>query len=789
MRKKKKTSQNRPIETLRIEAAKFLAAGHYKEAIETYKRLLKKEQREEWQTALAKAYLLRAQALADKGMYKEAAVLWENRANLCPDKKCIEQYLSWLIRAGRYVRAARLSAESTTHLSEAATRELHAQFGAILLAGYTDLMVAFPEESALIKQYALIKKALQAYTQGDNDSTEKYLKQIPFRSPYRDFRSIIKALLIIDNDPNGANQLLEKIPADSPYVHFAQLIRMLGWDGEFLLEGLSQLAHHQRRFIANLKGWDKDQLKVISMLQSAVKRDSSPKGLLEVVATNQQSLGEHYSRQFCSALLPSYSAGMKYYENLFGSLSTFEKNRILALSRERQGHSLRADKYWQVCIDDLKRSENQENTLKAALILRHIVENAEKRGDENGIEVPENLEESLRLDPDDKATYLGLVQWYKRQNDKRTYQKWVDSAIKHFPKDSEVLLVAMEAATSKNAFKKAVGFAKTLLQVDPINVKARQVARFSHISHARKLIKLGKYELARKELKQAARFEKTSQRSGVVQINQGLLELQAEGFVKPKRGGKKNVEQDSPQALKNPQIIDLLEEGVQLAGGGIRGHFRLIVESMSQNLEPTHIRPLVFQLDRRYSPNQHEILELINFINAYSEQGITFLAKALDLLKGLFKKVTKLDFSQAEMLSLCQCLKKVEHYGLLKQFADIALKHWADFPPFVYYQIYGKAKGKVHQISMIDFERLQEAVDEAERQNDKRTSVMIMGLLNQIGGPPSFIFDNFEDDLEALENLDDMNPEELIKILKRLKDIGIEIPGLDIPHLPPKRKR
>jgi len=39
MRKKKKTPQNRPIETLEAKAADLLAKSHYKEAIEAYKQL------------------------------------------------------------------------------------------------------------------------------------------------------------------------------------------------------------------------------------------------------------------------------------------------------------------------------------------------------------------------------------------------------------------------------------------------------------------------------------------------------------------------------------------------------------------------------------------------------------------------------------------------------------------------------------------------------------------------------------------------------------------------------
>ncbi len=762
MRKKKKISQNRPIETLRAEAAKFLSAGKYKEAIEAYKRLIKRERSEEWQTALAKAYLLRAQALADKNMYKEAVVLWENRSNLCADKEGFDQYIDWLIRANRYIYAAQLINEN----SEYATRQLHVKFGALLLAGITDLVSVFSEDSPLIKQHAIIKAALQAYTLGDNQGTEEYLKKIPFRSPYRDFSNILKALLIIDTDPTGAHQLLGKVSGESPYLQFAEMIKMSMQQGYDMLSSISHISMHERAFLASLKGWDKAQIKIISMLKATAKRDGTPKVLLEVIIANYQSLGENYSRQFCHALLPSYPGGIKVYERVFGPLSTFDSNRIAALNAERQGNLLKADKYWRLCVTNI----SSDKPLHAAVILRHLVEIAEQCGDEDEYDVPVDLAESLRLDPDDKASYLKLIEWYK--DDKRGYNKWVDAAIKHFPKDSEILLIGMEAAIRKKAFKKAVRFAKTLLKVDPINIKARNIARDCHISHARKLTKSGKYELARKELKQAEQFEKT--RSGVIQINHGLLELQAEGHIKPiiKRCTITKISKISGKlTTKESKGFKLLEEGIKLDGSGIRGHFRVIIEFKCQSLEYSQIKPLLSPLNKKYLPTRDEILELSNLINIYFEEGITFIADALEDLKQPLQNALKLDFSQDEMLSLCQCFKNVKHHGLLKKFADHSLKHWPNAPAFIYYQIYSKAKGYIYQIPMTDFERLHEALEAAEQQGDKRAVMMIIGLLNQIGGPPFHISDNFEEELEGeIEAFNNMDPEELIKIINRFND-------------------
>ncbi len=813
MRKKKKNAaQNCPVETLQTKAADLLAKGRHREAIEAYKQLLKKEQRDEWQAALAKAYLLRAQALANKDMYKEAAVLWENRANLCTDfetkvfpqttltsKALLDQYIYWLIRAGRHIKAARLLTDHAEHLPDKVTWQLWSLMGALLLAGETqDLTDVLPDDAILLKHYAIIEAALEAYYRGYHAITEEHLKQIPFRSPYRDFRPILKALLIFHSDPNVAHQLLKKVPTDSPYSNFAKLIQLAGEDKESLLEGLSKRDRYEQAFIAQLKGWDKGRMKVISMLQTAAKRESN-KALMEVVVTHHQTFGESYSRKFCMALLPCYPAGIKIYERTYGLLSAFEKNRVAALNYERKGQSsYTAERNWRFCVENLKKHAQEENTaLKIALILRHIVELTEKRGETfDNFKIPNDLAESLAYDPDDKSSYLKLTQWYQHQNDQKNYQKWIDAAVKQFPKDGEILFLAMEAATRKKAFKKAVGFAKKLLKVDPINVKARQIAQFSHISHARKLIKSGKYSNARLELEQAAHFEKSSQRSGIVQINQGLLELQAEGFVKPKTRTRRTQGQtrllESPQSEAKQKTIKLLKEGVQLAGGVLLGQFKVIVESKSQALNPADILPLIFPQNKRTpSPTRKELLEWINLINVYTKEGVTFLKEAVHQVKEPLQKALKLDFSQEEMLSLCQCLKNVKHYMLLKQFADNAIKRWAKHPAFFYYQIYAKVRGNIYQLSIPDAERLKDAVENAEKQGDKRTSTMIISFLNQIERPPFFNF--FDGDLNEIEDLEDMlpPPDELRKFIERLEEMGIDLSDFDdmpFPH-PSSRKK
>src|ERR1700756_4551921 len=85
--------------------AEALRLGRFKEAMEVFKQLARQDPRPEWTHRLADAYAGRAHALADKGMFKEAAMVLEN--TLAPDGTLREPvlYLSCLIRQGQPQKA------------------------------------------------------------------------------------------------------------------------------------------------------------------------------------------------------------------------------------------------------------------------------------------------------------------------------------------------------------------------------------------------------------------------------------------------------------------------------------------------------------------------------------------------------------------------------------------------------------------------------------------------------------------------------------------------------------
>ena len=140
------------------------------------------------------------------------------------------------------------------------------------------------------------------------------------------------------------------------------------------------------------------------------------------------------------------------------------------------------------------------------------------------------LMDSLDHDPDDRESYVKILQYFERQEQETdTYKEWLDKSIKKFPNDVEILGLAIKAATRNKAFKKATQYAQALLKIDPVNTFAKQVLFTSHLAHARKLIKSKKFHLVEKEIQQAEQITDRQTLPDIGAVNAGIFCLYCGG--------------------------------------------------------------------------------------------------------------------------------------------------------------------------------------------------------------------------------------------------------------------
>jgi len=749
------------LEALESHAGELLQAGKYKEAIAAYKLLLQRERRPAWFDAMAEAYAGRARGLAGKGMFKEAAVIWRNRADTCGRFLAEPVYIELLFHSGQFEAARQLIQEQFTRIKEQGDLPTLRLLCAVqALAGRESLLSLFPEDDLLRRDFPAALAALKAYCGGDDDEMERQLKAISFRSPYRDFRQILKALSLLESDQSRAEALLARVDADSPFQPLVSAISVSLLPDQAFLRRYQQMGDAERRFTAALKGWGAEQLKLIQELHQLGERPGADR-LLPFLLRHKARLGERYVREVAMRILVSYPRGETLYERSLGRLSYFDRLRIDALRLEGETAPEVVVRHWRNLCDVLAESERgqePDNRMTMALILRRLARLwLESRFPPAFVLA--DLDHALKCDPDDLPAYLELIRLYREEGNLKDARRLQDEATARYPEDVDLLIEVVETAIAGNAFKKASRFARRILELDPINPRIRDILVQSHLAHARKQILGRKYRLARNELDEAANWVRTAVGRGRIDLVRGILEL----------------EEGNRAAART-----LFGSGFEQTGGGLAGRFQLLMEAgrMGRPMADTLKQARLPKLARRITREQ--VLALHQAIGESAGQERAILIEAVQSLQEPLKRAAGLAFSRVEMESLCESWRQLDLQELRSRYAQAALKRWSGAPVFIFHQIEAR-HGLILMLSRGEEEQLLEAYDRAQAEGDMRTAHRIGDLLS--GGTrfpdeheydPSLDSDDFDGQIgeEALEGLVDMlmqpgGPPEIAEI-KRL---------------------
>ncbi|MGR8999316.1 MAG: tetratricopeptide repeat protein [Gammaproteobacteria bacterium] len=736
------------INVLESKALSKMNAGQYKEATDLYKNLLKHANHVDWRQALARCYLQRALAFAAKGMVKEALVLWENYAqNAEPPHEALDRYISWLLLTNDMTKVKNCLAQLSAQQLDEHYPELAGLLGLLIITDKVSCQDLLPKDSAFMKHLGFVQEALRAYRNNKLEDIEPALKKLPFRSAFRDFRTLMKAALLLAQSVEQTQALLAKIPVDSPYQQAGAMLLAVTHSGAALVNDLSQLTQPQIKIIEAVKNFNKKQIELLDVL-SKQKDRLSDKVKFNLAIQYQALFGTDSAKNYCRAALSTYSGGQRDFTRQFGAMDNFEAWRIKALSYERNRDFQGAEYYWQQGITALK-TLGTEGAFKIALIMRHIAAHQEMPE-----EVVSWLIDSLEHDPDDRESYVKILQYYERQEQETNiYKEWLDKSIKKFPNDVELLGLAIKASVRNKAFKKATQYAKALLKIDPVNTFAKQVLFTSHLAHARKLIKSKKFHLVEKEIQQAEQII-------IGKRYQAQAELMKGFFV--------FVTEDKKQGAQ------LIAESVQKLNDGLAcAYFCATLEALLLDLQSAPVLKELPPLAKDYVLPQQEMAHLIKLIQQYSEDdnvSQALLHKALEKIKaGIKQSIKDQDYSEEILLSLCQCLERIQHFELLRVCVKIAQPLWKK-PIWMYYRVYAEVNGNAGKCSYMNYLRLRDSLENAQNQKDQRAIVLIGKFLDEYRearNPSGFnIFDSLfggidEEDEDPIDDLFGHLPDDL----------------------------
>jgi tetratricopeptide (TPR) repeat protein len=685
------------------QAEVALGASRYREAIEHYKDLLKQERRPAWLEGLAAAYAGRAEQLAQKGMINEALALWRTRADMCGTALIGGPYVGWLLKAGQGEQVLRLLAGATQKLSPGAQAQLETQAAAAVLVAPDSALTGLAADSPLLRHRAAARAALAAFARGDDTAMAEHVQAIPFRSPYRDLRALLKAFSLYRNDARQAAIALARVPTDGPFEPLAAVLRVCVLPGEAWLASLHSLNEEGRALVLDMKGWPEDRRPLVLDLARLSDGPASATMLYDLLVRHRSRLPADTAGQLCRRLLPHAPERLKTYPASFGALCAAEKDHILAQAAELKRDPERAEDHWLSLVERLRADPAQR--ARAALVLRRLAD-ARSRYDLGG--PPDEdavawLAQSLELDPEDRATHVTLIRALRVRSEPKELRKCLEAALARFPDDAEVLLEAVESALASGAFKKAATLAKRVLELDPINPRVRTVIGHAHLSHARKQIAGRNPVSARRELDEAAQWLRTKADHGSIKLLRGIIDERGE-------------EGDA-----------LLREGLAEMGCALVGSFHLVLEASYTGHDPKALLRRA-GIERNVVSKASEVVALAHALNA-ARVGDKAVQTALDLLGESLRGAPADQFAEAELLVVCEALHRHNRRALVRRYADAALRRWPARPVFVYLRAsaaYGANPWRMPQREVLALDR---ALELAQASGDQRTALRLNDLL------------------------------------------------------------
>ena len=698
-------------------ARAHLEKGRFRDAMDCYKALLKTGQRPEWLAGLASAYAGRAKALAAKGMRREAIELWRSRAGVCQTPLWEGPYAGWLIAEGRLAevlgclatrRAAFGTAPEST--SDDALAALEAQLAPAILAADDATLKQVPAETLLLQHRALALAALAAYASQDGAALHGALAGIPFRSPYRDLRSLLKAMVLWETDRDAAREAMARVPQDGPFEALAAPLRCVLLSGHERLRQWASLNSSQQLIAVDLLGCPGTWAAFLQALSEA-DADLAPAALFDLVQRNARVLPEAVATRVWQWLAPWSKRRGCASPAIFGKPSNASQECATALAVEITGDLGHAEDHWVGAVPMLSASNHPDDRQRAALVLRHVADMPIHLSREGSLDKAgaEYLMRSLEFDATEVDVHVKLVQFWRGNGDLKKARERLDAAQGLFPDSVALLTEAVETALAAGAFKKAVGTARRLLALDPLNRKVRALIGNAHLSHAGKHITAEKFEPARKEIEEARHWLGAATDQGRMQL---LL-----AWTEPA---------GSTERLRLAQLA------AASWSAGLAAGWRLVREAQGlfARVELAQAVRLLSEagLDAAKALTPADVLGLVQVL----EHETPISRKGADPLvpwrKALLALAAAPLFDAETTLRICEAWSSHREHDLLEKFANAARKRWPDSPAFVYHAVAARSGKNGGIESERDFDDLESAGDRAHKSKDVRLVTRIEAL-------------------------------------------------------------
>jgi hypothetical protein len=270
---------------------------------------------------------------------------------------------------------------------------------------------------------------------------------------------------------------------------------------------------------------------------------------------------------------------------------------------------------------------------------------------------------------------------------------------------------------ARKAYKKAAGFARRLLKIDPINPGVRRQMIELQVAHARKQVRSKRPDLAAKELSGAAEWDRPDAPSAVLRIARGLVAL---------------------QTGQEEQAEAWLREGVDLAGGGVAGWFRAALEAELMKFGSRTRLSMELARARETPPTKDAIMTIVAALGRpEAGENKRVVSGLLLAMHAWLLQAADFAWSPPEFQALAEMLASFDAFDVLQEYTRAARRRDPAEPILRFHEIVARTRGESSRLSMSEMDDLQQMADAAADRRDFHTANRIQRFVTGDGGARS----------------------------------------------------
>ncbi|BCX80751.1 hypothetical protein MIT9_P0327 [Methylomarinovum caldicuralii] len=535
-----------------------------------------------------------------------------------------------------------------------------------------------PPDSPLARHLPAARAALYAFCRGDDAAMEAALKQLPFRSPYRDLRWWLAALACQPREEHRAEAWLARIGPDSPFREPARLTPP---------------------FLKSLRPAETDDEALFRRPLARAREDDDPswQNLLKQLLVHCPQCREDYERHF-------------------GPLDEADRLRLQALHLERYGDPREAFQTW---VQLGKVYQTRGDRLEAAAVARHRAELARRHFGPGAEEIEQSLIPACQLDPGCRQSWQDLADYYRLRGDRQRRRRVLEAALEAFPDDDAFLTALAEAAFERGAYKKAIRLFGRVLARNPLDREARRRLFDAVVAQVGRQLAAGRSDLARKEVAAAEPLAETPKDRARWLALEGIIRQQA-GLASAEIQFYRAREQ--VPAPWGDWLIALL----QIRLGRPEAELQIQRKALKQAMD----------LAARQPPDKTQVLALLDEAAVVAAQHPEAVSRLFSVSGRYFRRALTLSWTWDELRDLGERLLTLECWQWLR---DLVRRHpaWGEGDPrLVYCDLAAKSRGVPGNLDLIEVQRLVRASETAAVQGQDWLIPRIDALLAANPAPP-----------------------------------------------------